>query len=150
DVYSTGGVTANGGLWIGGSVGQLDAADIFTNSWTSSRVVAAGATAVGGLVGVKFGSFSSGSIYWDPDATGQVQNSGSIQSTFAVEVYSTAGSSAFQTASYPTFSIATSQTSNATWYLIPGYTRPFLQWEYSTNIINAHQLQLAQMNTAGS
>lgn len=34
------------------------------------------------------------------------------------------------------------------WYMVDGYTRPFLKAEYSTNIQNLHQLQLVNMNGA--
>ncbi|UFS76452.1 filamentous hemagglutinin N-terminal domain-containing protein [Tardiphaga sp. 37S4] len=36
------------------------------------------------------------------------------------------------------------------WYMVDGYTRPFLKAEYSTNIQNLHQLQLVNMNGAAS
>ena len=36
------------------------------------------------------------------------------------------------------------------WFSIDGQTRPFGQWEYSTNISNAHQLQLMAMNLDAS
>ena len=36
------------------------------------------------------------------------------------------------------------------WFSINGRTRPFGQWEYSTNIANAHQLQLMAMDLGAS
>ena len=36
------------------------------------------------------------------------------------------------------------------WFSIDGQTRPFGQWEYPTNITNAHQLQLMAMDLGAS
>ena len=58
---------------------------------------------------------------------------------------SAAANYAFRQGAYSDFDFTAGNTSTG-WFSIDGRTRPFGQWEYSTNIANAHQLQLMAMD----
>ena len=60
-----------------------------------------------------------------------------------------AANDAFKQSAYGDFDFTPGNTSTG-WFSIDGRTRPFGQWEYSTNIANAHQLQLMAMNLDAS
>ena len=62
---------------------------------------------------------------------------------------SAAANYAFKRSAYSDFDFTPGNTSTG-WFSIDGRTRPFGQWEYSTNIANAHQLQLMAMNLGAS
>ena len=120
---------------IGGLVGLLSSGSV-TDSYASGNVNngAAGAN-LGGLVGNNAGTISGS--YWDWQTTGQ-STGVSAGSTKGATGLTTA--QAMQQSSYVGWDFA------GTWYMVNGYTRPFLQSEYSTTIVNAHQLELVGMN----
>ena len=62
---------------------------------------------------------------------------------------SAAANYAFKQSAYSDFDFTAGNTSTG-WFSIDGRTRPFGQWEYSTNIANAHQLQLMAMDLGAS
>ena len=62
---------------------------------------------------------------------------------------SAAANYAFRQSAYGDFDFTPGNTSTG-WFSINGRTRPFGQWEYSTNIANAHQLQLMAMDLGAS
>ena len=62
---------------------------------------------------------------------------------------SAAANYAFKQSAYSDFDFTPGNTSTG-WFSIDGRTRPFGQWEYSTNIANAHQLQLMAMDLGAS
>jgi filamentous hemagglutinin family protein len=93
----------------------------------------------GGLVGLLSGG-TVVSSYWDKDTTGQQHSAGSADSAGL----STAGS--MQSSNFGGWNFA----ANGGWFMIDGFTRPFLRSEWSTTIRNAHQLQLMAMNLGAS
>ncbi|HET7560709.1 MAG TPA: GLUG motif-containing protein, partial [Limnochordia bacterium] len=141
-VYSTAAVS--GDSYVGGLVGILSDGSI-EQSYSSGRVI--GESEVGGLVGVGSGVNES---YWDSTSSGQLHARGNGNDAGATELQSTDGkfakaTYAFAAASYPQFDFGTSPGS-ATWFIVDGYTRPFLQMEYGTVVHNAHQLQLLDLD----
>jgi len=97
----------------------------------------------GGLVGYN----NSGTVtnsFWDNITTSQSTSAGGTGMTTSqmmTQAYFETGSP---------FIAGTGWDFTNTWFMIDGSTRPFLRMEYSTNIINAHQLQLMAMNLAAS
>lgn len=165
--YATGSVT--GDAYVGGLVGSGSGS--ISSSYATGSVT--GEAVVGGLAGYNNGSISSsyatGSVtgtlshvgglvgqndsygtvtnsYWDVDTSGKNVGVGSGNASGVTALYSNggAGSTAFTQASYSGFDFAN------TWYMVDGLTRPFLRSEYSTNITNAHQLQLMAMDLSAT
>jgi filamentous hemagglutinin family protein len=123
--YATASVTGNsmvGGL-LGFNFGSV------SNSYASGKVIAADSP--GGLVGYNFSGSVSNS-YWDKDTTNQLGSSG--------------GGTGLSTADSLLQSKYVGFDFDNTWFMVNNYTRPFLRSEYSTEISNAHQLQLTSMN----
>ena len=123
---------------VGGLVGSGGGSGNINTSYATGKV--AGTGHVGGLSG--FASHVTNS-YWDTTTTGQATSGGgSGLSTLA----------ALTQGSYTGFDFGT------TWYMVAAgtqyspdtSTRPFLRSEYSTNIGNAHQLQMVNMNPAAN
>jgi filamentous hemagglutinin family protein len=150
DDYATGAV--NGSSDAGGLVGFSQGP--VSLSYATGAVT--GAHNVGGLLGYDNGGGVSTS-YFDTITTGQ---------TGGVNGVTVAGATGLTTAqfmnpaNFPAFTFTTTPgaTGNA-WVIVDtdstlnggnGATRPLLASEYSTSIVNAHQLQLAAMNLAGS
>ena len=142
--YATGAVT-NGTDDLGGLVGLNDG--IVTQSYATGAVSSSTSNNVGGLIGVNSGNVSSS--YWDTYTTGQQYAYGNQTSIGATPVtsdpsQSSAANYAFNQSAYSNFNFTND------WFMIDGSTRPFGQWEYSTTITNAHQLQLMAINPAAS
>ncbi len=134
NAYATGAVTGNG--FVGGLAGY--SGGTISNAYATGAVIGSAFT-TGGLVGQNDGTVTSS--YWDSTSTLQANGVGSGSGTVTnlVEV-----TSAFSQGAYGNFNFTTD------WYMIDGQTRPFGRWEYSTNIVNAHQLQLMSMNLNAS
>jgi filamentous hemagglutinin family protein len=147
--YATGFVS--GGQHVGGLVGYLGSGATVTQSYATGAV--SGTSSVGGLVGYNGGTITQS--YWDSYTTGQVAGIGSgAASSGVMEVTSDpaqvgAANWAFAQSAYFGFDFTAGNKSNG-WFSIDGKTRPFGQWEYSTNISNAHQLQLMAMDLSAS
>jgi len=125
--YFAGIVTGNDNV-VGGLVGYNSGT--ITNSFATGLVT--GTSDVGGLVGKN----SSGTVtnsFYDKDTTGQTDTGKGTGLTTAVLM------------TQSTYAAAGWDFTN-TWYMIDGETRPFLRSEYSTDIRNAHQLQLMVLN----
>ena len=139
--YSTGSV--NGSSVIGGLAGMNNYGSI-ENSYSTGAVT--GNSSVGGLVGYNRGTITSS--YWDVNTSGQTTGIGvgttSGMNADATGLYSATGTSgtAFTELNYSGFDFSPT----GAWYMIDGFTRPFLRSEYSTTVTNAHQLQLMALN----
>ena len=142
DSYATGSVTLtaiapDGNDYIvGGFVGDNFYGTI-ERSYSTGRVDAAACATVACSAGGFAGRHGTGSIqnsYWDTGTSGLTQGIGSDPSSTDATGFATAN--AFSAGTYANFDFG------GTWYLIAGETRPFLQAEWSSTIVNAHQLQL--------
>ena len=146
--YATGSVS--GGQNVGGLVGYF-AGGSLTQSYATGAV--SGTSGVGGLLGYNGGSITQS--YWDSYTTGQAGGIGTGTASSGVTAVtsdpaqSAAANYAYKQSAYVGFSFIAGNKSTG-WFSIEGQTRPFGQWEYSTNIANAHQLQLMAMNLGAS
>ena len=146
--YATGSVS--GGQNVGGLVGYF-AGGSLTQSYATGAVT--GTSGVGGLLGYNGGSVTQS--YWDSYTTGQAGGIGTGTASSGVTAVTSdptqaaAANYAFKRSAYVGFSFTAGNGSTG-WFSIDGQTRPFGQWEYSTNIANAHQLQLMAMNFGAS
>ncbi|WP_161853835.1 MBG domain-containing protein [Bradyrhizobium sp. CCBAU 051011] len=146
--YATGSVS--GGQNVGGLVGYF-AGSSLTQSYATGAV--SGTSGVGGLLGYNGGSITQS--YWDSYTTGQAGGIGTGTASSGVTAVtsdpaqSAAANYAYKQSAYVGFSFTAGNKSTG-WFSIEGQTRPFGQWEYSTNIANAHQLQLMAMNLGAS
>ena len=157
--YATGSVSGSsnvGGLvgfnGVGGSAnGGYGTIGTVSNTYATGSV--SGSTNVGGLIGAN----SSGNIsnsFWNVTTSGQSISAGGAPLTTA-QMRSAANFTGFQFT-------ATPGASGNSWVIVDangtlnnaggaaGATFPMLASEYSTQIDNAHQLQLMAMNTAAS
>jgi filamentous hemagglutinin family protein len=154
---ASGSVTGNDS--VGGLVGTNDTGYI-ANGFATGRV--SGISNVGGMAGYVGGMQSFVSGYWDINSTGQTRSHGGYgggitpilpsggASVYSHNRYANLGTWS-ETASGSGIWVATdTNTGGAAWVMIEGSTRPFLYSEYSTNIQNAHQLQLMIMDTGAS
>ena len=145
--YATGPVS--GGSNVGGLVGYLGGS--ISQSYATGAV--SGTSNVGGLLGYNGGSITQS--YWDSYTTGQAAGigagaaSGGLNEVTSDPAQSGAANDAYRQSAYTGFDFTPDNTSTG-WFSIDGQTRPFGQWEYSTNIANAHQLQLMAMNLDAS
>jgi filamentous hemagglutinin family protein len=160
NAYSNSAVS--GPLYVGGAIGLSNVANlggVFT-AGSISRIYATGMVSgtggspsyLGGLVGFNGGSITQS--YWDSYTTGRASGLGSGSSAGLTAVtsdpaQSAAANYAFKQSAYGNFDFAAGNTA-AGWFMIDGRTRPFGQWEYSTNIANSHQLQLMAMDLGAS
>lgn len=160
---------------VGGLVGFNSNVASISNSYVTGGSVASNATSsgyVGGLVGRNWGSittsyastgvvnplpytfgwgglagWNSGVIadsFWDIDVSGTATGIGTGTPTGAIGIYSSTPTiNAFTQASYVGFNFTPGI---GAWYMVDGNTRPFLRSEWTTNITNAHQLQLMGMD----
>ena len=133
NVYNIGTIT--GSYETGGLTGSMASGGTITGSYNSGIVTGTGI--VGALVGLlSSGSFNSTQkSYYDTTIANGVAGIGSGSSANALGL--TTAQSILQS-SYTNWSFGNS--SATTWYINNG--RPILQMEYSTNISNAHQLEL--------
>jgi filamentous hemagglutinin family protein len=145
--YATGPVS--GGSNVGGLVGYSGGS--ITQSYATGAV--SGTSNVGGLLGYNGGSITQS--YWDSYTTGQAAGIGAgapssgLNEVTSDPAQSGAANYAYKQSAYAGFDFTPGNTSTG-WFSIDGQTRPFGQWEYSTNISNAHQLQLMAMNLDAS
>jgi filamentous hemagglutinin family protein len=141
--YSTGAVTGSrAAADVGGLVGFNDHGAI-TQAYASGAV--SGLGFLGGLVGVNAATITGG--YYDSYTTGQQQ--GALVTTAGVSAVTSdpaVTQTAYQRSAYGGLTFASSHG----WFMVDGMTRPFLSFEYSTTITNAHQLQLVAMNPSAS
>ncbi|HEX6996249.1 MAG TPA: filamentous hemagglutinin N-terminal domain-containing protein, partial [Gammaproteobacteria bacterium] len=146
--YATGAVY--GDDTVGGLVGALGGGGSISESYATGAVH--GSSTVGGLAGGVLAGTVTDS-YWDTYTTGQpgafgVFLSGSADSVSAITSdpsQSGAANYAYKQGAYSGFTF-TATPGAGDWYMIEGETRPFGAWEYSTDIVNAHQLQLMAMD----
>ncbi|WP_163381380.1 GLUG motif-containing protein [Cyclobacterium sp. SYSU L10401] len=117
---------------VGGLVGYNNNSSTVNQSYATGPIT--GTSDVGGLVGRNASDSTVTNSYWDMDTSGQATSAGG---SGAVGLTS---AQARQQASYGGWNFADD------WYMIEDETRPFGRWEYSTNIGNAHQLQLMAMD----
>jgi uncharacterized repeat protein (TIGR02543 family) len=128
--YSTGSVSAEG--YVGGFVGANQGT--ITHSYSTGSVSAG--EDVGGFIGKDLEGFIENS-FWDKD-TSEQETSGGQQ-----EIGKTTTEMTTQT----TFTNeGWNFSSNGNWFMIDGFTRPFLRMEWSIKIKNTHQLQLMAMD----
>ncbi len=136
DSYATGDVSGTSD--VGGLVGHVEyASNTIADVYASGAVT--GSANVGGVIGFTDGAGAIIGAYWDRATTGLTAGCGSGSCTGAHGLGATA---AHTQSKYAAFDFG------STWFMIDGQTRPFLQSEYSTTIVNAHQLQLMAMDPA--
>jgi hypothetical protein len=112
-----------------------------------------GTANVGGLVGNNANGDPDSVVlsYWDSYSTGQAAGIGAgtapsdLTAVTSDPAQSAATNYAFKQSAYGNFDFTAGNASTG-WFMIDGKTRPFGQWEYSTNIANVHQLQLMAMD----
>ena len=146
DAYSLGPVTTTGGFnYLGGFAGVVQSSQGVAGVYATGLVTGSG-DAVGGLIGYLGAGASASNSYWDEGTTGQTIAVGNDQGTVTelVGIGAPTSLSPYASATYANFDLTN------TWYLIEGETRPILRSEYSTTIIDAHQLQLMSLNLAAS
>ncbi len=139
--YATGNVSGTsevGGLVGVGSGGTID------QSYATGAV--SGVSNVGGLFGQNSSTISSAS-FWDRDTTGQTVAVGSGDAAGTHGLRSDNSNGAIDAFGQATFT-GQGWDFSTDWTMVDGETRPFGQWEHSTTISNAHQLQLVGMNAA--
>ncbi|HEY6643209.1 YDG domain-containing protein [Povalibacter sp.] len=146
--YATGAVT--GYSQVGGLVGmneQGNGSAVIQTSYASGAV--SGTSSLGGLVGLNNGTVNDS--FWDITTSGQVNSAGGIGLT-TEQMQSPGNFTGFN------FTTTAGATGN-NWVMVnfdgslnnsSGGTRPMLASEYSTTIMNAHQLQLMRLDLAGS
>ncbi|HEY8102595.1 MAG TPA: YDG domain-containing protein, partial [Burkholderiaceae bacterium] len=148
NTYATGAVsgTAN----VGGFVGFMNYGST-VRSYSVGAV--SGSSAVGGLVGGGYGPSFSNS-YWNTDTSGQGSSYGGTGLT-SVQMQTAANFGGLNFTTTP-------GAAGNNWVMVDadgtlnnaggatGGTRPMLASEYSTNITNAHQLQLMAMNLSAN
>ncbi len=149
--YATGSVDGSNN-YVGGLVGYNSGT--INNSYATGSV--SGSSNVGGLVGYNYGLISNG--YWNttnnPTLSGVGAGSGSGATGLTTQEMQTASN-------FAGFTFTTTP-GDAGWVIVntdgtlnnaggaTGATSPMLATEYSTTIINAHQLQLMAMDRAAS
>jgi filamentous hemagglutinin family protein len=152
NTYSTGAVTGN--QYVGGLIGLLNGGTV-SNTYATGAVT--GTSDVGGLLGNSSGTVNNS--FWDTVTTGKAEGLGigtnngtaGVAGTLQTGVTGLTTAQLLTQANYTPAGTATGQWDfTNTWYMVDGYTRPFLRSEYSTTITNAHQLQLVNMNVAAS
>ena len=157
DSYATGAVSGGGGgNVVGGLVGE-NVSGTIEDAYSSGAVSAGGSNnVVGGLIGYEDGGTIT-DTYWNEDRSGTTTGVGNGSDS---GVTGLSGSAVFTASSYAGFTFTTTpgETGNA-WVIVDsdgslngsnGATMPMLASEYSTSIVNAHQLQLMAMDPTAS
>lgn len=154
NVYNIGTVTGTqnvGGLVGWGQRNNNSGVSEINNSYSAGLVI--GATNVGGLLGGGNSSYpmTFSNVYWNTESSGQANATGGI-SINASNVIGFTFDQMLQSWNYAGFSIGTGPATStaSTWFMIDGYTQPMLMMEHSTNVRNAHQLQLMNANTTAN
>jgi filamentous hemagglutinin family protein len=151
--YALGAVTSTGSpnAYLGGFAGIIESGASADQVYATGLIAGLGNVGgLSGLVGVSSDADTSGSLsdsYWDEGTTGQTVGynlSGTGTATNVTGIGGSTGISPYAAATYANFDLTN------IWYLIEGSTRPILRSEYSTTIVNAHQLQLMGLNLAAS
>jgi filamentous hemagglutinin family protein len=165
--YNVGSVGSSASTTVGGIVG--DNFGSVTSTYNSGAIAGTGSA---GLVGADENGASTTDSYWDVITSGQTiatHVSGNVTETNLVPLHlPQAGLSPYLASSYtylegssggPTlvtgtngvYAMGTSPDPDGgpAWYIIDGQTRPLLAMEQSSNIQNAHQLQLMAENLSG-
>ena len=151
DSYALGAVSVTGSAnaLVGGFAGAIQGDASATGVYATGAV--SGTFLTGGLVGIVGNSGNAygagGTIsdaYWDEGTTGTSSpyalGNSAATATNVVGVGGSTGLSPYAASTYANFDLA------STWFMIEGQTRPILRSEYSTTIVNAHQLQLMALN----
>jgi filamentous hemagglutinin family protein len=150
--YALGSVAATGGAntYLGGFAGVIESGGAVDHVYATGHTTGPGSVAgLAGLLGASGDADTSGSLsdsYWDEGTTGQTVGynlSGTGTATNVTGIGGATGISPYAAATYANFDLIN------IWYLIEGATRPILRSEYSTTIVNAHQLQLMSLNPFG-
>ena len=149
----------NGTASVGGLVGFN--AGTVNSAYATGAVTGTDAATNGGLIGLNNGTVNN--AYWDAGSTGQALAAGSGTGAlnaadvsggrYSVGSYGNLGTWTAVTNNNPfgnTVYVAKDSSGNATWIMIQGQSRPFLAAEYSTTVVNAHQLQLMAYNLSGN
>lgn len=146
--YATGEVS--GFAEVGGLVGYNNGNTAsIAKVWASGSVTGPGSH-IGGLAGFNREGYI-GDAYWDAFSTGQSsagENASGVFGASAVTsdpAQSAAANYAFKEAAYAGLGSFGSTAGSATWTMVDGSTRPFLQDEWQPVISNAHQLQLIRL-----
>lgn len=138
DAYATGSVTGSGtSQYIGGLVGNNIAGSTISNAYATGSV--SGSSNVGGFAGYNNGTISNS--YWDTITSGRSTGIGGGTIT---------GATGLTTAQMMDSANFSGWDFTNTWWMSYGNTRPFLCSEWSTTIINSHQLQLMAMDLTKS
>ena len=149
-------MTATGsGSYAGGLIGISSATTGITNVYNSGLVSVTSSAVGGALVGdVSAGTATATNTYWDNTINGALAAVGAgtlTQGGSGLQGYEGESTATLLTsAGYYTgsggWTIGT--ISGSTWYQVSGSTRPILESEYTTDIVNAHELQLMNLNLA--
>ena len=139
NTYVTSGVVDGNGVWnIGGLVGINDVGGTIDTSYAASTVTSAWGHS--GVAGQNNGAVSNS--FWNTDLAGLSGiGFGSGTATNVVGLITSQMLNSINFFGLDFVNI---------WYISEGNTRPFLRSEWSTNIVNAHQLQLIAMNLGAS
>jgi filamentous hemagglutinin family protein len=149
----------NGTASVGGLVGFNTGT--VNSAYATGAVTGTDATTNGGLIGLNNGTVNN--AYWDAGSTGQAlaagSGTGALNATdvssgrYNAGSYGNLGTWTAVANNNPfgnTVYVAKDSSGNATWIMIQGQSRPFLAAEYSTTVVNAHQLQLMAYNLSGN
>ena len=137
--YNVGAVTAGGGP-VGGLVGENYYGASVTDSYSSGAVN--GTDEVGGLVGRNLATITGS--FWDTQTSGAATNDVGSGTDSGVTGETTA--TLLEESTYSDAGWDIGNSSDSTWVIFNGQTRPMLGMEYSTDITNGHQLQLVGLN----
>ncbi len=140
--YSTSNITVNAGnVYVGGLVG---AGTSISNSYSTGKITNNGSgNSVGGLAGYVMDAQEPTNSFWDKQTTGLSQGVGNITTgAYGIDGVNGLTTAQMMDQDYLTTNFGFTFGPGGIWYMLDGYTRPFLQMEYSTHITNAHQLQL--------
>jgi filamentous hemagglutinin family protein len=163
--YNVGAIGNGNSIAAGGIVGIN--AGIVIDTYNSGAVTGVRS---GGLIGTEQTGATATNSYWDETTSGQTAAVGTGTADASLLGINIAGSpSPYSSATYvnfdngsPSLTHAVANTNGVVqiglspnvngpaWYIIEGSTRPLLAMELSTNIQNAHQLQLIAANLSGT
>ena len=152
--YSLGSVTATGSGFsaLGGFAGTIVVGGQADQVYATGLVSGPAGSTLGGLAGSLNNPSTLSNSYWDEGTTGQTvavgANNGTISNVNGVG--GATGLSPYDPASYSAFTFGATPGNNDSWVILPGETRPMLVAEYSTNISNAHQLELMSLDLTGA
>ncbi|HVV93009.1 MAG TPA: MBG domain-containing protein [Hyphomicrobiales bacterium] len=152
--YATGAVAGGDGSTVGGLVGYNENGSEIDESYATGAVSGGAGSSVGGLVGENDGTVFD--AFWDATTTGQSDGCAGDTTcgggAVALQSSDVNGDYAFAASSYDwnIFTPNGGAPPSSDWLMIDGGTRPFLAFEYSTVVANAHQLQLVAMDPTAS